>query len=259
MKNAAAVAVMLALFTAPALADDNTQTTTANTLVVVTPNAPVIIQQGQGPSGQLGQAQETEMPPAPPAAPAAPQNEDWNNVSHINGSIVPVGERGAYLKAFKKTNISTNPLGFIYKSYSISASYAVSNNIVLRGDLSAGWQAESSDGVEIGISAPIYFRRAYSGPFIEPGLLMRSFKQTDSNYDYATNTSTDTMSTKSSMLVEMMVGWHWSFDSGLNLAVACGAAREIGNNTTSNSSDPYASSSSEAVHPVGYFRVGYSF
>ena len=139
MKNAAAVATVLALFATPAFADGDTQTTSAQTLVVVTPNAPIVVQQGQGPSAQLGQPQETEMPPAPPAA---PQNEDWNNVSHINGSIVPVGERGAYLKKFKKTNISTNPFGFMYGTYSISASYAVSDNVAIRGDANFGKQLE---------------------------------------------------------------------------------------------------------------------
>ena len=256
MKNAARVALALALL-APvsASADDSTQTTSVNTLVVVTPNAPVVIQQGQGPGVQQGpgaqQASEMEAPPAATAAPAAPQNEDWNNVSHINGSIVPVGERGDYLMKFKKTNISTNPLGWMFGFYGVSASYAVSNNVVVRGDINIGHQFEGNDGVEVGASLPIYFRRAYSGPFIEPGLVMRSIQQTSYAYDAYGNTTTSSMSTNSNVLVEMMVGWHWSFDSGLNLAMAFGAAREISNTSgTSNSDEP---------HPAGYFRIGYEF
>ncbi len=246
MKNAAVVATMLALFATPAFADGDTQTTQANTLVVVTPNAPIVIQQGQGPGAQqLGQPDPQEMPPAPLAA---PQNEDWNNVSHINGSIVPVGERGAYLKKFKKTNISTNPFGFMYGSYSISASYAVSDNVVIRGDANVGKMIEGGSGVELGVSAPIYFRRAYSGPFLEPGLITRTVNQDEYNYSDYSSMST----TSSAVLFEMMFGWHWSFDSGLNVAAALGAAREIGN----SSSDSY---SSDDVHFAGYFRVGYEF
>jgi len=47
-----------------------------------------------------------------------------------------------------------------------------------------------------------------------------------------------------------MFGWHWSFDSGLNVAAALGAARNL------QTSDM---SYGEKVTPAGYFRVGYEF
>jgi len=248
MTNAARVALVLALL-APvaALADDSTQTTSANTLVVVTPNAPVVIQQGQGPGAQ---ATEMEAPPVASATPAAPQNEDWNNVSHINGSIVPVGERGAYLKRFRKANIAANPIAWMFGYYSLSASYAVGENIVVRGDVSFGKQLEGGDGVELGASLPIYFRRAYSGPFIEPGLIVRTVQADTSTYGAPSGNSTMS-TTNAQTLVEMMIGWHWSFDSGLNMAMAFGAARELSNSNGQAASDN--------PHPAGYFRIGYEF
>ena len=254
MKNAARVALALALLSpAAAFADDNTETTSANTLVVVTPNAPIVIQQG-GPGAQAS-PQASDVEGAAPVGQAAPHNEDWNNVSHINGAVVPVGERGAYLKKFKKANISTNPLGWMFGFYGVSASYAVSDNVVIRGDINVGKQFEGNDGVEVGASAPIYFRRAYSGPFLEPGIVSRTVQQ--DQYVYSSDYSqSSTMSTTSSkLLFEMMFGWHWSFDSGLNVAMALGAAREI----SSGSSDSSSYSNGDDMHFAGYFRVGYAF
>ena len=47
----------------------------------------------------------------------------------------------------------------------------------------------------------------------------------------------------------MLFGWHWTFDSGLNIAMALGAARNLGGDKMS----------STEVQPAGYFRVGYAF
>ena len=240
------VALVLAALSTPALADD-TQTTHADTLVVVTPNAPVIVQQGgpstQGAPGSLGPiTQPDQVQPNN----GAPQNEDWENVNHINGTVVPVGERGAYLKKFRRVNLSTNPIGWMAGFYGVSASYAVSENVVIRGDVNVGKQFEHDDGIEVGISAPIYLKRAYSGPFIEPGLLVQSWKD---SYDYAYygDSYGSSASTTGRVLVEMLAGWHWTFDSGLNFALAAGASREINGDS---GSDP---------HFAGYFRVGYAF
>ena len=47
---------------------------------------------------------------------------------------------------------------------------------------------------------------------------------------------------------EVLFGWHWSFDSGLNVAAALGVARDLSGDAN-GSSDP---------EPVGYFRIGYA-
>src|SRR5688572_15998407 len=96
--RAALSLLVVAAASTPALADGETVTTEADTLVVVTPNAPIIVNS----TAPGAQAQMAPIPVAPPiAAPVvatAPQNEPWENVSHINGQVVEVGERGKYLK-----------------------------------------------------------------------------------------------------------------------------------------------------------------
>lgn len=234
MMRAALVAVLAAA--TPALADEEVKH--VDHLVVVTPNPPVIVTEG-GPTTQ-GPVMSPDQPQA-----AAPQNEDWNNVSHINGVPVKVGERGDYLYKFRRFNISTDPLAWMVGMYQLSASYAITDNIVIRGDVDFGRTLQSDKGTELGVSMPIYLRRAYSGPFIEPGLVVRN----DQQEYYAYDSGTSTMSTDTHVLAEMMIGWHWSFDSGLNLAVATGLARPLDSQSDNDDDVSFA----------GYFRVGYSF
>jgi len=187
-----------------------------------------------------------QQPSPPPAAQPAPQNEDWSNVSHINGHPVPVGERNDYLVAFKRTNISSNPIGWMVGFYGLSVSEAVTDHVVIRGDVNM-INFASSSGYEAGLSMPLYLKRAYSGPFIEPGVVVRSLTHTDS---YDMSSTTETIAGP-----EMLVGYHVTFDSGFNIAAALGIARNI--NTSANQ-DQYQSSDAN-IEPVGYFRVGYAF
>lgn len=59
--------------------------------------------------------------PAGPAAtaPGAPQTTSWQEVNHINGQLVPVGQENDYLKKYKRWNVSTNPIGWILGSYGV--------------------------------------------------------------------------------------------------------------------------------------------
>jgi hypothetical protein len=184
----------------------------------------------------------------------APQNEDWNNVSHINGVPVKVGERGDYLHRFRKTNISSNPIGWMFGVYGLSVSHAIHNNVVVRldGNIFSGFMDEMS-GYEVGASLPIYFKRAYSGPFIEPGIVSRGVKYTHDDYYYDSyDTTESTMET--SFGPQMLFGWHSTFDSGLNVAAAAGAMR----NLNVAPADEYGYRE-EPMEFVGYFRVGYAF
>lgn len=237
---------LVAAATTPALADGDGPVTHTDQLVVVTPNPPVVITNGAAVAPSAGPSTVAPQAAAPQAAPQ--QNEDWNNVSHINGQIVKVGERGDYLYKFKKTNISTNPIGYMFGFYGLSVSRALTTNIAIRVDANL-MDFDNTSGYELGVSLPIYFKRMYSGPFIEPGLITRGFRDT---YDYAYDcydcssyNDTDTM-----VGPEVLFGWHWIFDSGLNVAFAFGAARDM-----SGSDSEYDSS----VEPAGYFRVGYAF
>jgi hypothetical protein len=211
------------------------------TVVVVTPSAPVVV----GPAPQPGPYGAAEMPPAPypvaVAAVPAPQNEHWSNVSHINGHPVPVGERGNYLyNKWKKTNLSSNPIGWLLGFYGLSVSQAVSNNFAIRGDANLFRELDGDDsGYEFGVTVPMYFKRVYQGPFIEPGLLIRDFDAADDRGAFVG--------------LQVNVGWHWTFDSGMNFAFAVGTARRM-----NTQRDEYGYSG-PSVEPVGYFRVGYAY
>lgn len=236
------LAALVALSATPAFADDGPVTHT-DQLVVVTPNPPVIINNGTG----------TQAPGAPVVGPVtspngAPQNEPWSEVSHINGTLVKVGEKQDYILRYRKTNISTNPIGWMLGFYGVSVSHAVSQNVAIRGDANI-FSFEGSDGYEIGASLPIYFRRVYSGPFIEPGFVMRGSKSKYCDSSYG-DCSMDTFAGP-----EMLFGWHWSFDSGLNVAAAFGAARDL----NAENDNGYDYDSGPEVEPVGYFRIGYAF
>jgi hypothetical protein len=191
--------------------------------------------------------------PAPAAAPTAngaPQNADWNDLSHINGQLVKVGETNDYKKSFKKTIISTNPLGWIYGAYGVSVSHALNDHIAVRGDVNylSNFLDDDVTGLEVGVGAPIYFRRTYQGVFLEPGLISRRLSQSCGG---CSSSGGDTMETATTFGPQMLIGWHWTWDSGLNVAVAGG----VGRNWSSSDS----ALGEEKLFGNGYLRFGYAF
>jgi hypothetical protein len=243
-------AVLTSLLFAATTAAADTQTTTADTLVVVTPNAPVVVTQGAGPavvepSMAPGAA---EMPPvmaAPAPANGAPQNENWNNVSHINGVPVKVGERQDYLFKPKKFNLSANPFGFFFGYYDLAGSVALGQNLAATVAIT-GWDFNDYEGgYQLSATLPLYFRKTFSGPYLEGGLLLRYSSSQD--YSYASDCYDCTMQTSDSWAgPQLLFGWHWTFDSGLNVQFAAGVAKQMGN-------------SDQDTDANGYFRVGYAF
>lgn len=230
------LAVVAALTCSVTAAYADTETTTVDTLVVVTPNAPVVVTQSGAPG-----ASAPALAPAPVAVNGAPQNEDWNNVSHINGTPIKVGERGDYLFKQKKTNIAANPFGVFFGMYDLSVTRAVSQNVAV----SAAITSVDNEFFQLSATVPLYFRRTFSGPFLEGGLLFRTSMQSEEMYAGCI----DCGSGDSWAGPQLLLGWHWTFDSGLNLAFAAGVAKrmtetdEYGDNTEANA----------------YFRVGYAF
>jgi hypothetical protein len=246
--------ICLCLIPAVAYADGETPTatttTTAGTVVVVTPS--VVVTSGAAAPAAPAAVTAPGMPAAAPAvAPnGAPINEPWSNVSHINGTPVPVGGRNAYLYEFKKTNLSVDPFGPFWGYYDVAVAHAVSNNVALSAGVT-GWNHNGDTGYQVTVSAPIYFRRTFSGPFIEPGLIVRS-----SNNGYDADAACDGCGGSTANVwagPELLFGWQWNFDSGLNVSWALGVAKhavENGNEMNSGDSDPDFN---------GYFRVGYNF
>jgi hypothetical protein len=243
LTRAAVVSILLAA--AAAHAD--------STLVVVTPNAPVVVPTAPG-AIPPGAEEEPPAPPAPapvPVTPSAPQNEAWSNVSHINGTPVPVGERNRYLYKFKKTNLAANPFGLMFGYYDASASFAVNQNIALSVS-GAYYSLDHTSGYQVTASAPLFFRRTFSGPYLEPGVILRS-TQDRGYYDYGAciDTCSNAVPSDDWAGIEMLFGWQWTFDSGLNVAMAFGVARHLASNRMSSSDDN--------ADANGYFRVGYAF
>ena len=182
----------------------------------------------------------TPFPPPQPvtASEPPPPGSDGTDVSHINGQLVKVGEHNEYYYTFRRTNLSANPLGWIFGIYGASVSYGFSNNVAIRGDANFFAPPEGgSRGTEFGVGLPIYLRRTYQGPFLEPGFIVRTFKN---DWDDGVD---------SEVGPQVLLGWHWSWDSGLNLAMALGAGRNW------STDEEYESE----VFPNGYLRFGYAF
>ena len=235
--NTVRTAAVLALIAAasPALAQPGAEE--------LPPPAPVAAPQPPPPSGgtvvvvqpEPGQGYASQQPPV--RAVVAPMNEDWNNVSHINGHPVKVGERGDYLHTYKKMNISSNPIGWMFGFYGLSVSHAVGKHAALRADANL-FDVDDESGYEVGLTLPLYFKQVYKGPFIEGGIMVRQLG--DECYDCMERTA--------NVGPQVLFGWHWSFDSGANVALAFGAFRPMNNGKTQDD-----------VEPAGYFRIGYAY
>lgn len=230
-----AICVLVAA-TAPALAQPGAQEAPP----------PPMPQQPPPPDGgtivtiQADPGQGPEQPPV--RAVVAPMNENWNNVSHINGHPVKVGERGEYLYDYKKTNISSNPIGWMFGFYGLSISHAVSPNIAVRADGNYFSVDDGADeGYEIGLTVPLYFKRVYQGPFLEGGIMVRQLDDEDC-------WEGECMQRSPNVGPQVMFGWHWSFDSGANVALALGAFRPMNEDKNRNETEP-----------AGYFRIGYAY
>jgi hypothetical protein len=173
-----------------------------------------------------------------PAAATAPASD----VSTLNGELVPVGEANRFRYSHPRWNVSSNPLGWIIGSYGASVSYAPLSQVAVRGDVSY-YRNEGDRGFELGLGAPIYFRKMYSGFFLEPGLTFKVL----SNDDSGTRERTTVVGP------QVMLGWHWFWDSGLNVAAALGAGRNW-NSSSSGTFDDY-----NEIFPAYYLRFGYAF
>lgn len=189
---------------------------------------------GQPPPGQ---------PPSPPPAASQPPpaGGDGSDLSHIRGTPVPVGEHNEYYYRYRRINLSANPLGWMVGIYGVSASFGLTNHIALRGDVNYFdiLGGELGSGFEFGAGLPIYFRRTYSGVFLEPGFIVRELG--------------DAQDGITTLGPQMLVGWHWMWDSGFNFAIAAG----VGRNWADEKSE-FADYNDEDPFVNGYLRFGYA-
>lgn len=122
-------------------------------------------------------------------------------ISKIDGQLVKVGEKNEYEYDYKKWNLGVNafslPLGYI----AVSGSYALTSNVVARvGAAYDTNQKNSNHSLNFGV--PIYFKKAYSGFFVEPGV--------------------DTQ-----VGIYTAGGYHWMWDSGFNIYAGAGFAKHL--------------------------------
>lgn len=194
-----------------------------------------------------------QVPPATPTtrAPAMVDAEEPRHpldadISQINGVPIPVGSHNEYHYSFKRWIVSTNPLGWMLGSYGVSMSYGMHRNVALRVDANYYQPVDTQDqGVELGAGLPIYFRRTYQGPFLEPGFVVRHLEYGDSPGDpNLTNIGP-----------QMLLGWHWMFDSGLNIAIAAGVGRNLALGERTDVDNPHDT----GTFANGYMRFGYAF
>lgn len=177
------------------------------------------------------------------AARADDTSED-QEISQINGQLVPVGEHNKYVFNHYTWNISTNPLAYSYGTFSLGVSHSMGSVVALRMD--ADYYAPFATGISgagASIGLPIYFKKMYDGFFLELGARVFSGKQKD----------TDT-----SVLFygpQALIGWHWIWDNGLNIALAVGS----GYTKISGSQNSSVDVSISGVLPAGYLRIGKAF
>ncbi|HWN67126.1 MAG TPA: hypothetical protein VNM90_05770 [Haliangium sp.] len=176
------------------------------------------------------------QPSMPLSAAAIDAQNRQDDISTVNGQLVEVGDQNRYRYSHKTWNLSTNPMGLILGFYGGSLSYAVSDHVALRGDLNY-YAPVSSDttGFEIGVGAPLYLRKMYSGLFVEPGVIVRSMSSSE----------------EATVGPQVLLGYHWYWDGGFNTSVAFGAGRTL------SSSD--SESLDDELFANGYLRFGYAF
>jgi hypothetical protein len=114
----------------------------------------------------------------------------------------------------------------------------------------AAYSHNSDTMLQMTASAPLFFRHTFSGIYLEPGLIYRSSSSSSYAYDAASCTSCQTSSDNSWVGPELLVGYQWNFDSGLNISYALGLAKHLGGDQMD---------SSDNVDFNGYFRAGYNF
>jgi len=155
-----------------------------------------------------------------------------NDVNTLNGQLVRVGEKNEYRLSHKKFNVSANPFGFLFEYYALSGSIALSRNIALRGEFTYLQGDNNTSALGLGAGLPNYFGKVYSGLFLEPGISM-----------FSTNNKTVFAGP------QLLMGYHWYWDSNINVAIAAGLGRNLSKNREYRAE----------TFPAGYFQIGYAF
>ncbi|HTR56414.1 MAG TPA: hypothetical protein VMJ10_37325 [Kofleriaceae bacterium] len=147
----------------------------------------------------------------------------------------------------RRFEIAIDPISPRFGYWEGAIDCAISRQVVL--SLSAAyWTSDPlNGGAQIVASVPIYLSRAYSGVFVEPGMVLRGYSHV---YPGAPANFVDP--DPPWMGPELLVGWQVTSASGLAIAAAFGLVKPL--STRDSSQKPL-----DDPEINGYFRVGYVF
>ena len=122
------------------------------------------------------------------------------------------------------TTIASDVAGWSSGSWGagVGVSRAVARHVALHADAALVYApSDHTRGYQFGASVPIYFRRAFSGLFLEPGVSVRRVKPDCSDCMAAAG---PVYHSDVDVGLATLVGWQWTLRSGLSVAAALGVA-----------------------------------
>jgi hypothetical protein len=161
---------------------------------------------------------------------------------------VQVLERPVYHYEDRPVTVAANPYGLLVGYYEAAVMVGLSRNLALSVG-GAAWKIPGSSGAQLTVSLPIYLRRTFTGPYVEPGLIARRTPATGGAVECASAACSAPDAQHAWLGPEVLFGWQWSFDSGLHFAMAIGLARHAVDSMNDRTE----------TDMNGYFRVGYGW
>src|SRR5262249_12326478 len=141
---------------------------------------------------------------------------------------------------------------WILGAYGVSASYGLDDHLAIRGELDYIAPPDvHHHTIEADLGVPIYFRPTYQGGFLEPRLVYRTVSDDDVVYRSGPRADGSPPGKLTQYGPQVLVGWHWTWDSGLNIAIAAGVGRNLGYKDGDGADSRYIAN--------GYLRFGYAF
>ena len=124
-----------------------------------------------------------------------------------------------------KLMIGTDPLGPLNDIYALTASYAVSDHVAVRGEVQL--QRDDFDTNNLWhyrASVPLFLDRTFHGPFVEPGLVQTEGTINGYTLDATGNPVPMALQVKT-FGPSMMVGYQWTFHDRYSIAAAFGGSK----------------------------------
>jgi len=176
-------------------------------------------------------------------------DEEYNTLP-TNKPVIPVGERNRYRNAYQTWNVWTNPFGYFWGNFNLGISYAFHQNVKVNLEPQFIYFFLADPKVVGGgatLSTSIYFKKVYDGFYLEPGARILYLSQ-ERKFG----------GSKADGLVggpQLIAGWSWIWDSGLNFNVGLGVGYYWGN----TGKDVEDTEAFEGIFPAGNLQFGFAF